>query len=173
MKNALSALLDGEAEEHEIRGLLTSLRADADLRRESSVYCLIGDSLRGETALDRDLVAGVMQALADGPVVLAPRARPSSVARPLLALAASVAGVAVVGWLALAPQQPGSTAPVMAKNEQVLLRAEKLAGVPAKVAPIAQGNMQEYLVAHQASISGLQLPSPAGHIRPVSVAGRE
>jgi sigma-E factor negative regulatory protein RseA len=172
MKNTLSALLDGEAEEHEVSSLLASMHADADLRQESSVYCLIGDSLRGETSLDRDLVAGVMQVLADGPVVLAPRARPRSAMRPLLALAASAAGVAVVGWLALVPRLPEPTPPILAKNELVAPRTDK-AGKSAVVAPIAQGNMPEYLLAHQASISGLQLPSPAGHIRPVSVAGRE
>ena len=175
MNKELSAFLDGEAEEHEIDELFAAMRANDELRRQSAVYCLIGDSLREEGRLDCDLLAGVMRAIAEGPVVLAPRARPRSPLRPMLAMAASAAGVAVVGWLAIAPRLDEPAAPLLARQEFVLSKAGKVAGpqVASNDQVMMRSNMQEYLVAHQASVSGLQVPSPAGHIRPVSAVGRE
>ena len=174
MNNELSAFLDGEAEEHEIDSLFAAMRTDGELRRQSAVFCLIGDALRDEDHLECDMLAGVMRAVAEGPVVVAPRARPRSALRPMLAMAASAAGVAVVGWLAIAPRLDEPALPVLARHEVVLPKPAALAA--AQVAAndqMMRSNMQEYLVAHQASVSGLQVPSPAGHIRPVSAVGRE
>jgi sigma-E factor negative regulatory protein RseA len=105
----ISALIDGEVEEHEVR---EAIRASLDDPERWRTYLLIGEAMRGETAPRLDLTEAVMARLAEEPVVLAPRnlreRRPRH--HPLLALAASVAGVAVVGWVALtgAPQPIGS-----------------------------------------------------------------
>lgn len=172
MKNELSAFVDGEAEVHEICGLLAAMRTDADLRQSMSLYRLIGDSMRNEGSLDRDLLPGVMQALAEGPVVLAPKIRQKAATRPLLALAASLAGVAVVGWLAIAPRLPEPS--LIARTElaaPVRVEPVTLARVRSISPQVSGGNMQEYLVAHQASVSSIQLSSAAGHIRTVSAVG--
>ena len=174
MKNELSAFVDGEAEIHEIRGLLGAMRTDADLRQTVSVYRLIGDSMRNEGSLDRDLLPGVMQALSEGPVVLAPKIRQKTATRPLLALAASLAGVAVVGWLAMAPRLSEPSLVARAESS-VPARVESVALARVRSLPpqAASRNMQEYLVAHQASVSSIQLSSAAGHIRTVSAVGGE
>lgn len=98
----LSALIDDELERHDSSSILKSALHDESLRKDWQVYALIGDRLRGETLVAGDLVGDVMARLREEPVVLAPRKQLSRQSQhPLLALAASVAGIAVVAWLAL------------------------------------------------------------------------
>ena len=99
----LSALLDGELEPHELRPTLRAVVREPELRENWQAYVLIGDQLRQERTLGRDLTAGVMAKIRAEPVVLAPRnLQLPRRHNPMLALAASAAGVVVVGWLALA-----------------------------------------------------------------------
>jgi sigma-E factor negative regulatory protein RseA len=98
----LSALLDDELAGHEAFDIL-KLAASKDAPNETwRLYALIGDHLRGEAIGSREMTSEVMARIRAEPVVLAPRSRPERRGQhPLLALAASVAGVAVVAWLAL------------------------------------------------------------------------
>ncbi|MDP2170265.1 MAG: RseA family anti-sigma factor [Rhodocyclaceae bacterium] len=99
----LSALLDGELDSHEVRPTLKAATRESELRESWRAYVLIGDQLRQECTGTRDLTACVMAKVRAEPVVLAPRKlQPAGRHHPGLALAASVAGVAVVGWLAMA-----------------------------------------------------------------------
>ncbi|MDI6747728.1 MAG: sigma-E factor negative regulatory protein [Rhodocyclaceae bacterium] len=99
----LSALLDGELEPHEVRSTLKAAVREPELRENWRAYVLIGDQLRQESTGTRDLTACVMAKVHAEPVVLAPRKlQPIGRSHPGLALAASVAGVAVAGWLAMA-----------------------------------------------------------------------
>lgn len=161
MTPELSALLDGELESHEARGIIAALKEEESLRLAWRDYQLVGDALRGEVRLATDVTAGVMDRLAAEPVVLAPRPwTGGGWQRSLMALAASLAGVAVVSWLAFAPQEPGPTA--VARSEQ--------AAPPAKLAANGSGEMREYLAAHQAYAGGLQFQGGTQHIRTVSMA---
>ena len=152
----ISALFDGELEAHEVRAAIQASLNDSERWR---LYGLIGDGLRGDCPDARDLTAGVMSRLHDEPVVLAPRAlgaRPHH--HPLLALAASVAGVAVVGWLALtgSPQSPVAAEKLAANNPAAV--AGTVTPVLTFVAPPSvQTDISEYLLAHHAQ-------SPAGHL---------
>jgi sigma-E factor negative regulatory protein RseA len=104
----ISALFDGELEAHEVRAAIKASLNDADRWR---MYGLIGDGLRGDPVDAPDITASVMARIGEEPVVLAPRNLKSRQRpHPLLALAASVAGVAVVGWIALTgnPQSPAA-----------------------------------------------------------------
>lgn len=159
MRIELSALIDGETEVHEARAMLAAMRSDPELRAAWSEYHLIGDVLRNEGRLSADVVSGVLQSLAEEPVVLAPVSRqPTAWQRPLAALAASLAGVAVVAWLAL----PSQTAPADGR-----LAAAKM---PTAVASTTAGHdLQEYLLAHQANAPGLRLQGDRQNIRTVSV----
>lgn len=163
MKTEVSALLDGELETHEARDALAALRRDPDLRAAWSAYHTIGAALRGEQELSQDITARVMACLEQEATVLCPPARREAAwPRPAVALAASAAGVAVVAWMAFAPQF--SAAPT---------RTE-IARAPAAVVamkPAAQREMQEYLAAHQAQASSAQLPSVTQNIRTVSASG--
>jgi len=129
--------------------------------------------LRGRAALARDFTGAVMARLDTEPVVLAPRARPRQQwQRSLTALAASLAGIAVVGWLGLVPQERN------ALPEATLARADQQAvAVAAKAQPAADKamdkGMREYLAAHEAYAGGLQLHGGAQRIRTVSMAVSE
>jgi sigma-E factor negative regulatory protein RseA len=167
MKTQLSALMDGELEEHEVTSLLADIAHDEHLQADWHSYHLIGDALRQEGNLHLDLSARVMTTLQNEPTVLAPamrltaRAKAKSPWQGPMAMAASLAGVSVVAWLAGA-QLPGTPA-----TEKIATAIVDRASVkPVTVA--AGGNMQEYLVAHQThSLSG-QMQSGTLYIRTVS-----
>ena len=164
MKTRISALMDGELEDHEIAETLAALRRSEALCDQWRDCHLIGAAMRGEGGLDIGVTAKVMSALEVEPTVLAPasRRRPEW-QRPALALAASVAGVALVAVLALAPGGTGAPS-----------GASGLAG--AKQAPVlAQSQstprLQEYLVAHQAYAPAGAMVGGARNIRTVAASG--
>lgn len=162
MKTRISALADGELEEHEIAEALGAVKHSEELRAEWHTAHLIGAALREEGHLSFDVTARVMSALEQEPVVLAPRPAPRrDWGRPALALAASVAGVTVVAWLGLGPAadtDPGAglaQAPTAAPV--VVARAQ------------ATPRLQEYLVAHHAYAPAGPAGGGARNIRTVSV----
>jgi sigma-E factor negative regulatory protein RseA len=162
MTKELSALLDGELEVHEEPGLWAALKADPHMREKWQNYKLIGDAIRAERDLARDITSGVMQELAEEPVVFAPRTkRAPTWSSAIMAMAASVAGIAVVGWLALTPQVPGSDSAALAQA--------KYAPAAAVAMPSNSSGIQEYVLAHQANAPGLHLQGGTQHIRTVSV----
>ena len=162
MTKELSALLDGELEAHEAPRLWADIKAGSDLRRRWGDYQSIGAALRREEPVALDLTARVMRSLADEPVVLAPRPPARRQWQgSAFALAASIAGVAVVGWLALAQQASSPDRP----------RIVRLEGPPASAVAAPRqglGEYQEYLLAHQANAPGLHMQGGAQHIRTVS-----
>lgn len=141
MKTQISALMDGELEDHEVAATFDALRRDEELRRQWSDGQLLAAALRDEPNLAFDVTARVMAALEQEPTVLAPRPSPRREwLRPAMALAAAVAGVAVVAWLGLGPvAEPGPA--------QVAQVAPRVVTAPASP---ATPRLQEYLVAHQA-----------------------
>ena len=158
MKSDLSAFLDDELETHQHHAVLTALGKEEDLRNAWDGYHLIGDALRHTPGLDGDLTARVMSVLQNEPVVLAPQVRrPSHLFRATLAVAATVAGVGVVGWLALAPAAPATTVIALARPvKQVVDRTDS-------------DRMQEYLVAHQAYSPSDGIQGGSAFVRSVSV----
>lgn len=95
--SSLSALLDGELDDAEIRACLVHMKRDDSLRQVWSDYQLIGDCLRDLPPASPDFMARFSAQLADEPTVLAPRRRlwPQRVA------VASMAGLAVWGMVSL------------------------------------------------------------------------
>lgn len=170
MKTKLSALIDGELDIRETREVCFSMRQDNELRRACGVYALIGDALRREPHLASELTGAVLDRLADDPVVLAPQRVAGSWSerkkwhRPLLALAATAAGVAVVAWLGLPKQM---TNPAALQTQQI---AEQKAG---GMAVASDADMQEYLIAHQIHSGSVSLNGETQHIRTVSLNGAE
>lgn len=151
----ISALFDGELEAHEVRSAIRSSLNESERWR---LYGLIGDGLRGDCPDARDLTAGVMSRLREEPVVLAPRALgPRQRHHPLLALAASVAGVAVVGWLALTGNPQTPVAANLAANKSATVASAVTPGLTFVAPPPVQTDISEYLLAHHAQ-------SPAGHL---------
>jgi len=175
----LSSFIDGELDEHRESSLLTSIKQDAELRKSWNNYHLIGDALRGSSILKVDITDRVMAQLQGEPVVLAPpllrkNKRPL---RTIMALAAAVCGVAVVGWTALnLTTQPTSIStsttnantiamPQPVANSTKLTKSSK----PVKnVKAPASDRMQEYLMAHQAYSPSSHIQGGTSYIRTVS-----
>jgi sigma-E factor negative regulatory protein RseA len=171
MKSDVSALLDGELEAHEANGVMAALRSQGELRRNWDEYQTIGAALRRDEPLAAALTARVMAELGHDVTVLAPQARrPTAWRRPLMTLAASVAGVAVVGWVAFSGPLAPAPAPT-AQLAKTLPSVRPAATVAAVVPPPARREMQDYLAAHQAQASGAQVFGGTQHIRTVSVGG--
>lgn len=158
MKTEISCLLDNELETHRQQVVLTALRSDEELRFSWDSYHLIGDTLRGTSGLATNLTSAVMSSLRDEPTVLAPPApRPANLLRNAAALAASLTGVAVVGWLALSPPVPQTAMPPVANSSK-----------PAAAA--TSERMQEYLMAHQAYAPSSRIQGGASYIRTISAS---
>jgi sigma-E factor negative regulatory protein RseA len=164
MKDRISALMDGELDDRsasELIGNLAHGSENADAWRE---YHVIRDALRGTAPLSEGFSARVAWKLADQPTVLAPqRARPGLASDSprwftLSAVAASFAAVALVGWLAFAPQQP-APAPLVAK---VLPPVEKPNMVP------MPSSANDYLLAHQGFSPRVSLQGMAPYVLTVA-----
>lgn len=171
----LSAFVDGELKDPARDGIVDALYEDPELRRTWERFHLIGDAMRGTGPVPgADAVArNVSTTLAGESVVrLKPRARRSRL-HPLagLAIAAAIAGIAVVGLhrldgggaqppqIADAPR-PESAAAVSApaapdrSEVHVASVAERSAGAETSrlqwsgVAPDAEARLNAYLVSH-------------------------
>lgn len=158
MKKKISALLDDDLDASEVHSVLSGLNQHAEMRETAHLYGLIGDALRGEGSLARDVSVSVMAQLDGEPTILVPRPWSHRWVRSAMALAASVAGVALVTWLAL-PAQHAADA--------------ELAKAPQKaVEPVLASSdgrdMQEYLIAHQAYSAAAYMNGGTQHIRTVS-----
>lgn len=190
MKTRISALMDGEFETDEANGAVATLSRDKEQKNIWCLYHVMGDAMRHEPDLTIDVSRRVMAALSLEPTILSPRPQRSASRwqRPVMALAASAAGVAVVAWVALAPVQlpVGS---LIAANQSIIsptvpglavmispatrnkVATSRVSSAPAlsTVADVKQAaRLQEYLVAHQAYEGGA-LVDGANHIRTVSV----
>lgn len=157
MTQNLSLLMDGELESREANRAIRDCCGDEDLKAKWQAYHLIGEALRGERPHPGASTRRIMEAIAKEPTVLAPRRRlPVSPARIAFAAAASVATVAVVGWIGL-QDRSDSAAPALAKSAAPSPAAAPQ--VASTVVPLNQVN--EYVVVHR------QLPN-AEFYRPVS-----
>jgi sigma-E factor negative regulatory protein RseA len=161
--------MDGELDGREAHQELARLKQQDALRDSWDTYHLISDALRGDALLSADLKLRVSERLAQEPTVLAPhlgavRKFPTYV----LPVAASVSAVALVGWFAISINtnniQPETTrAPTPAAALLPTPPVPQLASVP------NEGNMNEYLLAHQGFSPSTAIQGVAPYIRSVSV----
>lgn len=165
MKTRISALMDGELERHEAASPLDALREDGDARAAWRTYHLIGDTMRDTRMLSPGFAQRVAAKLAGEPTVMAPSRlvpRPERPRWQLLSAAASVAAVALVGWLAFVPQNESGLAPQVAQAPQN--------GSVAQVQPPESAN--DYLYAHQGYSPRNSLQGVAPYVRMVSSESR-
>ncbi len=172
MKSELSAFIDDELADQQQLAVLSAIARDVDLRRNWDSYHLIGDALRRAPALDRQLTPRIMERLEREPALLAPRLRPQThPLRTALALAATLAGVALVAWVALVP---GGTQqlPILARNQVSTPAPALVRGAPSIAA--SSGRLQEYMVAHQTYSPANRILGATAYVRTVSapVSGR-
>ncbi|MEO8627281.1 MAG: sigma-E factor negative regulatory protein [Betaproteobacteria bacterium] len=163
----ISQLMDGELEGQEFAPEIRKLGKDAALAQTWDAYHLIRDVLRNEGNGTFSLAQRVHETLKAEPTIIAPHTRMIARATRLaLPMAAAVAGVTVVGWLALsslngttsvAPRLAAATAPVLATAPRVLASDSGTDARPMMIStqPMTAeltaptDGMDEYLIAHQ------------------------
>jgi sigma-E factor negative regulatory protein RseA len=191
MKTKISALMDGELDEQELREPLAALQREGEAFEAWRVYHLISDAMRSGGVLSPGFTQRVAQRLAGEPTVLAPgrlKSEPRPVAWFAMSAAASLAAVALVGWIAFAPglapaPQPLAgtppAAPVAATaaapqsaQAPAIAAAQPEAGskLPALVPPPSAAI--DYLLAHQSTAPGVALQGIAPYVRTVSEQSR-
>ena len=155
MKTRISALMDGELDERSAREAIATAAREGEAAEAWNTYHLIGDTMRGTRQLSEDFSARLAERLAAEPTVLAPKRvdlQPSPRSWFAMSAAASVAAVAMVGWVAFAPSP--DPAPVL----------PSVAVVPMPM-PVAAN---DYLLAHQAFSPRVSLQGMAPYVRSVS-----
>jgi len=138
MKDRISALMDGELDEREAAATIAALGNDSQARDAWRTYHLIGDALRESGAV-----------VASRPAANSPAWR---IALPTMAVAAAVA---LVSWVAFAPQQPDKPA-----------AQPPVAQAPKTVLPPKAAN--DYLLAHQTVSPRVALQGMSVYVRTVS-----
>jgi len=172
MKARISELMDGETGRHESAAPLEALRTEGEARETWRDYHLIGDAMRDMRILSAGFSARVAARLADEPTIVAPARAAAWPQRPrlqLLSAAASLAAVALVGWVAFGLQEdPVQVAQVAPATAQVQ--------PPAAPAPAAQvpppSSANDYLYAHQGYSPRNSLQGVAPYVRMVSGPAR-
>jgi len=175
MKAKISAMMDGELDARELGEPLAALGQDGEAFETWRTYHLISDTLQGRAMLAHDCLRRVVARLAEEPILIGPL--PSDVARPERprwfvpsALAASVAAVALVGWMAFAPQEQGGSLPgpfVQAPPQPAPAVVARVAKEAPQRLPMSAAT-RDYLIAHQVFSPRNSLQGMAPYVRSVS-----
>lgn len=160
MDERISRLMDGEAEGAEAEAAFRALKGSEGVRTWVC-YHVIGDTLRGADGPTPGFSERFAARLAAEPTILAPKRRHAPRLPMVWAAAATVAAVAVVGWVAVSMLDPPTMAVASARGAAAIRAAQ---GMPAPVAP-------EYLLAHQESSPTTQIQGVAPYLRAVSAGG--
>lgn len=166
MKERLSELMDGELDDRSAAEVLQALGSDREAVRTWRTYQLISDAMRENRLLSADFAARLAGRLAAEPTVLASRARREqsrTQSRTWFALsaAASLAGVALVGWMALAPKPQTIPAPTPAPVAQMQPERKP------NIVPLPT-TANDYLLAHQGFSPRISLQGMAPYARTVA-----
>jgi len=163
----ISVLMDGEFEPADGQREIRRLENDPELAQSWQTYHLIRDALRNELDLSPEFSTKVHARLELEPTVVAPRRLiPLPIARHALPIAASVAGIAVVGWLALSSPVTNSPMTFVAGAGTA---AQVQQGAAAAVPVGAQhAGIPEYLVAHQEFSPSTAMQGVVSYVRTVS-----
>lgn len=159
MSDRISRLMDGELDESELKFAWTEL-GRADGVATWTCYHVIGDALRGTDWPAADFAGRFGVRLRSEPTVLAPGLKRTRPLPFVWAAAASVAAVALTGWVAFGALDPSATA-VAKSREAAVVRAAQLRpqGVPA-----------DYLLAHQEYSPSTQSLGVGPNFRAATVA---
>lgn len=161
----ISELMDGELEAREAQRQLARIKQDQELAHCWSTFHLIGDALRGERPLAREISSRVATQLVNEPTVLAPRSyAPKRTATYAVSVAASLSAVALVVWIGffnnpLAPQPEIITKKAPPTPPPAEL---ELASVP------SEGQVNDLLRAHTEYSPSTAIQGLAPYIRSVS-----
>jgi sigma-E factor negative regulatory protein RseA len=174
MKERISELMDGELEPREARQAIDALVRDAQALDTWRRYQLISDAMRDTPLLSPGFTERLAAKLDREATVMAPgrlaaETRPSRPWMPMpAAVAASLAALALVGWLAFSPQAqpPAPVAQVQPQVAQVQPVTKALPQKPQSV-PLPHAT-PDYLLAHQGFSPRVSLQGMAAYARTVS-----
>lgn len=189
MKTKISALVDGELESGELDQVIDALDRDDASRETWRLYHLLSDAMRDTPLRSAGFSARIADQLAAEPTVLAPGRLPAERGRWMaLSAAASLAAVALVGWLAFAPApestpgvlpgtplasaphglrvQPQTTEGMRPVMRQTL--EHRRASMPLPMRVLLPGAANDYLLAHQEFSPRSSLQGMAPYVRTVS-----
>jgi negative regulator of sigma E activity len=170
MKERISALMDGELDGRAAAEAMDLLSVDSEALQAWRAYHLISDAMRDTPLLSAGFAASVAGRIAAEPTILAPQRRKAEARRPLrwpAALAAGIAGVGMVGYLAFNPQSPAVVAPAPVAQAPAPSSASKPTLIPLPTAT------PDYLLAHQAFSPRVFLQGMAPYVRTVSDQANE
>lgn len=154
MGEEISRFMDGELDDELVDAVCAQLKR-AEGIAAWTCYHVIGDTLRGNPPPRSGFGQRFSTRLTAEPTVLAPRSKPSRSLSAVWAVAATVAAVAVVGWVAFGTIDPPTAA---------LAKAREAAAV--RAAQIAPGGASDYLLAHREFSPAMPLQGVAPQFRP-------
>ena len=167
----ISTLIDGELDERQAGEEFSRIKQNGELRECWDTFHLIRDAIRGECRLSPGLRWRLSECLEREPTVLAPHRSAAKRAKTYaLSLAASVAAVGVVAWVALS-SNPLNTPGSLPQQGGVVASVTPVPDVqPVAVVPNlpSDGNMNEYLLAHQEFSPSTVMQGVVPYIRTVS-----
>jgi sigma-E factor negative regulatory protein RseA len=160
MKDRLSALMDGELDDKSAAEVIEALGRNREAVQTWRTYQLISDAMRQSRVLSEGFTARLAERLAAEPTVLAPRAlQPEPRRWYALSAAASLAAVALVGWLAFAPQPELAPGPAPVAQVQPEVKPN--------IVPLPTA-ANDYLLAHQGFSPRVSLQGMAPYVRTVA-----
>jgi sigma-E factor negative regulatory protein RseA len=161
MNEQISRLMDGEVDATELNAVCAALRTDAAMATWNC-YHVIGDALRGESAVTRNIVSAISRKLALEPAIVARRAPSSSgPAAWAWAAAASLAAMTVVGWTAYSMVDAAPAGFAKAREAGTMSAAQMR---PVTVLPA------DYLLAHQEYAPANALQGVGPYLRDVAAS---
>ena len=162
MREHISRMMDGDLDDAQCDAACRALKGTEAVAVWVS-YHVIGDALRRTGGPMPGFAARFAARLDAEPTVLAPLPRQSHRLPLAWAVAASVAAVMVVGWVAVSTLDPQPTAMARAREAATVRSAP---GSPQSVSP-------DYLLAHQEFSPTTQIQGVGPYLRSVSSGGPE
>lgn len=172
MQEKMSALLDGELDSEQTETVLKTIARDDELQNQWELYHLIGDVMRDATADHHGHIAArVASRLETEPALVATdvqvinkHRKKDAANKAWYSVAASLAGVAFVGWVAWQ-----SFAPASSPSNQISASLAQQMQMSPKVKPVAyESRVNDYWTAHQ-ELSGHMTNSKDQQVEFVSI----
>lgn len=180
MQDKISALMDSELDPEDAAAVVEQFTKTDGLREQWAVYHLISDALGQSEVRPFDISWRVSARLAAEPAIQDIAAIPAMASMPVLrpatrrkpvayAAAASIAAVAVAGWMSLQTTQgPAPSQQNLADNRPAPATALPAIPVAVNVPTSAPTQINDYLLAHREFSPSTAMHGVAPYMRTVS-----
>jgi sigma-E factor negative regulatory protein RseA len=160
----LSALMDGELDDHEAQSTMARLKSDVEFRSCWDEFHLVRDALNGEPVLSSGFSDRLAKRLAEEPTVLAPRRLLPRNRRAMTYAMSAAASIAAAALVLSVAGQFAADKPTVAQNVPPKAPVEQ----PQLVSAPYDGRINELLLAHEVYSPSTALQGVAGYIRTVT-----